>query len=353
MEGIFSRAFCFLECLGSNRDPRARRSYAPSDGFALFVTRFNATTDRPITQTPSTVEEHRACFYAALDLVIAALGVNFNFRLPNYPPNVQVLSILAREDLPYTTEAFTRSSRILNETTAGQSTRRFTLPWPDVSYLYPPATPYRTDDDEPQPMAIGPQDMEVTLNVNEDIEITDIVMPNYPDVVSACIVWYTLSHYRLHAGALIEGSRLCTLMLGDEEVEAGTELIVPAGTAIRVANNSAVNTGIIHITLKWFTRAQPGEHIYDTMSVDIDACYSFHSEEWFELRSFLLRAVGLPTHAPPLEPVRVPNRILAIALISRLQNAYVAHSPIDLRAIQDANGQAGLPNAALEALRRV
>nr|QNH88369.1 VP7 [Peruvian horse sickness virus] len=353
MGGIYARTFCYLECLASNRDPRARRTFLPSDGFPLFVTRFNATTNRPITQTPSTPEEHRACFYAALDLLIGATGINFNYRLPEYSPNVQVLSILARDDLPYTSEAFIRATRITNETAAGQSTRRFNLPWPDVNFIYPPATPYRTVDDQPQPMVIGPQDMEVTLNVNEDVEITDIVMPNYPDVINTCFVWYTLSHYRGAAGALVEGSQQCSVTAGDEEAESGVEIIVPAGTAIRVSNTSAVNAGMIHFNIRWFTRAQPSEDLYDTMRVDFAASYSFHSEQWYNLRSYLLRLIGLPPHIPPNDPIRVPNRVLMLALISRLQDVYVAHSPIDIVAQQEGNGQAGLPDAALEALRRV
>ncbi|QCQ85342.1 VP7 [CHeRI orbivirus 1] len=352
MEGIYARAFCYLECLSSNRDPRARRTFQPSDGFALFVTRFNATTDRPITQTPSTPEEHRACFYAALDLLVAALGINFNYALPGYTPNVQVLSILARDDLPYTMEAYVRASRIINEPGAGQ-VRRFRTPWPDVNFIYPPATPYRTANDEPQPMAISSNAMEVTLYVNEDIEISDILMPNYDDVVDACIVWYTLSHYRGAGGALIEGSQMCTLMVGDREVEAGVEVVIAAGTQIRVANQSAVHTGMVHMEVKWFTRAQPGKDIYDTMRVDMAASYSFHSEQWYDLRTYILRIMGLPPHNPPQEPVRIPNRILTYALLSRLQNAYVAHSPLDLEVPQGGNGQAGLPDAVLEALRRV
>ncbi|AXS78005.1 VP7 [Guangxi orbivirus] len=353
MEGIYARTFCYMECLGSNRDPRARRTYIPSDGFPLFVTRFNSTTDRPITQTPSTIEEHRNCFYAGLDLLIAALGVNFNYNLPDYTPNVQVLSLLAREDLPYSTHAYIRAQRIVNEPAAGQSTRRFYTPWPDVNFIYPPATPYRTGADEPQPMCTGPQSMEVTLNANEDLEITNTVMPNYPDVVDTCITWYTLSHFRGAGGALIEGSQLCNLMIGEDEVEAGTEIVVSADAQIRVANQSAVNAGMVHIDVRWFTRAQPSEDIYDTMRVDIASSYSFHSQQWYDLRTYLLRVMGLPAHMPTTEPIRNPQRILTLALISRLLDIYVAHSPIDLTAIQGANGQAGIPDAALDALRRV
>ncbi|AAW28774.1 VP7 [Yunnan orbivirus] len=354
MEGIYARAFCYLECLASNRDPRARRTFQPSDGFALFVTRFNATTDRPISQTPSTQDEHRSCFYAGLDLVLGALGINFNYNLPGYTPNVQILSILARDDLPYTSEAYVRASRIINEPGAGQSTRHFTLPWPDVKFLYPPATPYRTAADEPQPMAVGAQDMEVTLVPAEELEITETVMPNYPDVINACIIWYTLSHYRGPGGALIEGSDTCQLTIDDEEVEAGVELIVPVGSPIRVINSSAVNTGIIHITVKWFTRAQPSDDLYDTMRVDIGASYSYHDQQWYDLRSYLLRQMDIPPNVPPNEPIRVANRILALALVSRLQNAYVAHSPMNLQAPQNLNinGQIGVPNAVLDALRR-
>ncbi|QCQ85372.1 VP7 [CHeRI orbivirus 3-3] len=352
MEGIYARAFCYLECLGSNRDPRARRTYVPSDGFAQFVTRFNTTSDRPITQTPSTPEEHRACFYAALDLVIAALGLNFNYALPGYSPNVQVLSILARDDLPYSTQAYIRALRIINEPGSGQSTRRFYTPWLDVNFIYPPATPYRTPNDDPQPMAISSNAMEVTLYVNEDVEISDIVMPNFDDVVNACFVWYTLSHYRGAGGALIEGSQMCTLMVGEREIDSGIEFIVPAGAQIRVANQSAVNTGMIHIEMKWFTRAQPTEDIYDTMRLDMAASYSYHTEHWYNLRTYLLRVMGLPPHVMPTEPIRAPNRVLTYALISRLQDAYVAHSPLDLEAQQGGNGQAGLPDAALDALRR-
>ncbi|QCQ85352.1 VP7 [CHeRI orbivirus 2-1] len=352
MEGIYARAFSYLECLASNRDPRGRRTYPVLDGFPLFVTRFNSTSDRPITQTPSTVEEHRNCFYAALDLVVAALGINFTYPLPNYTPNVQVLSIIAREDLPYSAGAYIRAGRIINEPGAGQA-RRFYTPWPDINFLYPPATPYRTANDEPQPMAVASNAMEVTLYQNEEVEVSDIIMPNYDDCINACVVWYTLSHYRGAGGALIEGSNMCTLMVGEREMEAGVELIIPAGSQIRVANRSAVNSGMIHMEIKWFTRAQPSEDLYDTYRVDCAACYSFHTMGWYDLRTYLLRVMGLPPHAAPLEPIRTPQGILAYALISRLQDVYTAHSPIDLDVPAGAAVQAGIPDAVLDALRRV
>ncbi|AKP24092.1 major core protein [Chenuda virus] len=353
MDAYNARALSVLEGLALAADPRAHRDPVSETTLSIFMMRFNSTTTRPIVGAPTTREARRNNFYAALDVAYAALGITSQFLMPGYVQNPQTLAILARDEIPYTPSTFRRVQRIRICSEGACTFREEYFPYQNYTMLTGRAMPINPPaDGGPRCYLVDPNTVQVHVEPEQTIAVTDVVVPTAPNWVAAELAWYIQTNGP-GANAAEGYAQDVDVYVNDRRLPAGLPYRLNPGDRVELTNHDDFNLGTAMFFIRRYWSAAPPQVIYDSMEADICAVYIYHDRTWHRLRSYICTQVGLPPTYYPSEATQEPRRVLTIAILSRLFDVYCALSPeIHLPAPEVAPGDlAQRLREALQTLR--
>ncbi|BBE08040.1 VP7 [Sathuvachari virus] len=338
MDAPRARATTVLDEITATCDPRARKDTSTVNALSLFCVRYNSTSTNIISITPTTPQDHRNIFFAALDIVNAALGVNFQAPLQDYAYNPQVISILAREELPYSVNSIKNVIKIRTGPGAGCNTLRCYHPYGTTAAMTPSGLFLRAQNNRPLFTVTGSSQIEISMLAGEVLNPMQAIYPQGPQNTSATYVWHPML-FGIENAAVNEMTNNITVNVSNVDVAPGVAFTLAPASAIFVRNNSPNQEGLVRFTCLEYFQALSGWDIYPEMKSDLALIYSYHDEMWHELRSYLCAEKGLPRHRAPPRAMTDPDEVLAIYLIARLCECYLAHRPILIFAFQMPNRQ--------------
>nr|AVO64737.1 VP7 [Big Cypress virus]AZK31318.1 VP7 [Big Cypress virus] len=326
MDAPRARAATVLDEITATCDPRARKDTSTVNALSLFCVRYNSTSTRIITVTPTTADDHRNIFFAALDIVNAALGVNFQAPLQDYSYNPQVISILAREELPYSVTSIKNIIKIRMEPGSGCNTSRFYHPYGLSRIITPPGLFIRAAGNRALFTTISTNMIETSLIANEVLNPMQAIYPAGPNNSSATYVWQPLM-YGIVNGGVNEMSDNVTVNVSNVDIAPGVPFTLAPASTVWVRNNAANQESIVRFTCLEYIQTATGWDAYPEMRSDIGLVYSYHDEQWHELRSYMCREKGLPGHRAPPKVMNDPEHVLSLYMLARLCECYLAHRP--------------------------
>ncbi|AGT51061.1 VP7 protein [Corriparta virus] len=351
MDAVRARALSLLESLASINDPRNSRDLGSINGLALFCTKYNATSERVLTITPSTQDEHTTCFFAALDIISAVTGIGFMNRYNGYTPNAQVISILAREDMPYTISDYRMALRIRHEVQAGSNYTRFTAPYPENQTVVPPGYFNRAAGAGHVAYPVTYNTIEVPMNGGERHDYTRHIRPGAAGLTRYVISWRGYLRFTGHNNAMVDGSvNLRVLKNAATPLRAGELHEITPNQTLTIHNTNANLPAIVSITCHEYSVAGHTNHVYPGMEADLAAVYSYLDADWHALRTYIMVESNLPPHHPPIEAIDTEEQVLAIALTGRLYDVYIAHQPRLIAVAAQGRGRQGRQAAIVNAM---
>nr|AZJ37604.1 VP7 [Skunk River virus] len=326
MDAPRARAATVLEEITATCDPRARKDTSMVNALSLFCVRYNSTSSNVITVTPTTALDHRNVFFAALDVVCAALGINFQAPLQDYSYNPQVISILAREELPYSVNAIKNVIKIRTGPGAGCNTTRFYHPYAIVQAMTPGGLFLRAEGNRPMFTVTSTTQIETSLLPGEVLNPMQFIFPQGADNTSATFVWHPVMYGIVNGGVNEETNNL-TVNVSNVDVRPGVAFTLAPASTVWVRNNSPNQDAVCRFSCLEYFRTVTGWDVYPEMKSDLAMVYSYHDESWHELRSYLCGEMGLPRHRAPPRVMNQADQVLAIYLIARLCECYLSHRP--------------------------
>ncbi|UYE91503.1 major core protein [Mono Lake orbivirus] len=353
MDAYNARALSVLEGLTLAADPRAHRDPVSETTLSIFIMRFNSTTTRPIMGTPMTREARRNNFYAAVDVVYAALGVTTQFPMPGYVQNPQTLAILARDEIPYTPTTLRRVQRIRICTEGASSVREERYPFTHYDMLVTAGSEIPVGAaGGPRAYIVSYNTMQVHVAAQQTLDVTDLITPNANDWVAMEFTWHIQADGP-GANAIIAYARDLELYVDEDELEPGRPFRLTPNMRVDLTNRENLTLGTAIFVVHRYWVSAPPAVIYDSMEADILAVYTFRDDFWHRFRSDVCARVGLPATHYPLDPVTDPRQVLTIAMLSRLFDVYCALTPdVHIPALNVApGGLAQRLRDALQALR--
>ncbi|AEE98375.1 VP7 [Umatilla virus] len=346
MESARARALSLLEQLATLGDPRNQRDLNAVSGLTLFLTKYNATCDRLLTLTPSTQEEHRVCFLAALDIVGAILGINLSGILHNYVPNAQVIAHLAREDLPYSTQAYRNVLRILNETSGHSNSSRLYDPYDDRAQLVPPGMFFRQNAQAQHFAYTSSREMSVAVMAGETIDISQTIRPSMIGATQYCFSWAPYHLFYSYAGQVTRQQPRLNVEINRRDAAVGIQHMAAPNSVVTITNTGNA-ASLVQFTVHWYTKIQAGWDVYPGYKSDCAAVYTYQDAIWSHIRSNICGMKGLPGNRLPINPPGNEDHVFTMAVLARLFEVYTCHRPVVAQAVNRVGGP-GLYNQAVQ-----
>nr|QBL15258.1 VP7 [Bukakata virus] len=327
MDAVHARALSFLEAAAAVSDVRTRRDAQSATIYSAFATRYNTTTPNILVSSPLTVADRRNIFYASLDIVYSVLNINSTLTLDNYTQNAQTIAILAREDIPYTTRAYRTVVRARVCASAIGNTREELHPYADLDAFSPAGTEYGFRPGQAITIGkISTREAEVHMQPGGHGDVARSLRPAEGDTTRMQFVWQAMPTV-IANGGFMQCTTDVTVLVGGEEIEPGRTFWAYTTTDIHVRNNSAVMRAHIRFTCIRYFRATAPRIMFPGMESDIATTYLFYDDTWAQIRTYILREVGLPSTAPTVNPIMDARRALTYALLARLMDVYISQNP--------------------------
>nr|QWF36640.1 inner capsid protein [Mudumu virus] len=327
MEFPHARALSLLEQMVSLSDPKARRDITLSTGLATFANLYNCNSERWITLTPTTRQEHTNIFLCALDIVCAVLNINMSNILGEYAPNPQTIAYLSKETVGYSGSAAIIASKIQSARQRHSASEKYKDPYYTVGRYFPDGFFYRDPNEAFYAGYVNHRTAMMAVMPNEQVDVTQYVMPEVPGTTYSQISFGNYAMFSIQPGDFAFGSNNYTVLLSGSPINSGIKHTVSRRDTINIINNSQQRRLLLKFTVHHYHIARPNYDAYPTYRADLASTYSYISHQWHHIRSHVLRSMNLPPVCPPDQSPIEPVRILTIALLGRLADVYTTHSP--------------------------
>nr|AXF35764.1 major core protein [Kammavanpettai virus] len=308
-------------------DPKARRDITLSSGLAVFTNHYNCGLDRWITLTPATQEEHKNIFLCALDIVASVLNVNASGLILGYVPNPQTVAHLSKETVSYTANAAIIANKIANARSRGSVAAQFYDPYVDAETFVPPGCYYRMANGNFEPGYTSYRTVMFALGPGERRDVTAFVRPRAQGLTQYQMSYTPYTRYLMNQGGTAVGSTQITVTIPQGVMNPSHRYFIGRQAVINLSNNSANLNALVSFTVHYYHIARPGWDVYPSYRSDVASTYSFISDEWNTIRNYFLHTLGLPRTRPEEIAPNEPRQIWAYAMLGRLADIFLAHTP--------------------------
>lgn len=288
--------------------------------------------------SPSTPEDHRALFYAALDIACAVMNIQYGGELEDYVQNFEVIALLTRPTIAYTTVAYEVANAIRVNSVQPTAVPGYKDPFARAPNVHVSGLAVLGANNAPAIRIVDSRRFELVLDAAQQHIMPGFPIQGYQDHIWVRAVWRPIVRGIQNNGQLIDLSNGLNITVEGAVWPPGQIRVIGRVQAVGAANNGAV-VGIASFEVLEYARARAGVDATLTARADINSMWTYGDERWQDVRMNLLQALDIGTTYPPYQPAWDAKYATAYAVIGRLFRVYAAHGLIA------GPGQGGL-NAA-------